>query len=376
MPNFLPPALATMPWKILFLLTALALFGTAVLYSAADGSMEPWATPHLVQYVVFLGVALVIRKVPLDQLRLLAFPAYGACMLLLILVEAMGQMGGGAQRWLNIGPLTLQPSELMKIAIIVVLARFYEMLPPGLIPTKDAIWPALLLMGAPAGLVLIQPDLDTALILLVAGGVVMFLAGVPLKIFGWAAGAAAVIAPLAYFFVLEDYQKTRLVSFLAPESDPLGTGYHVIQSKIAIGSGGLFGKGFLNGSQGHLDYLPEHHTDLVFATMFEEWGLVGGIIVLLAFLVLFRWGNNVAAAASSRFGKLMAAGLTATIFFYVAMNMLTATGVTPVMGVPLPLISHGGSAMMTIMIAIGLIMAVERQEMQGARRSSGGLGLG
>jgi len=367
----LPPFLATMPWKILFLMTALALFGTAVLYSAADGAMEPWATPHLVQYAVFLVMALVIRRIRIEQLRFLAFPAYGACMLLLILVEIMGQMGGGAQRWLNIGPLTLQPSELMKICIILVLAKFYEALPPGLIPTKDAIWPALLLMGAPAALVLIQPDLDAAVILLVGGAVVMFFAGVPLKLFGWAAAAVAVVAPLAYFFVLEDYQKIRLLSFIAPETDPLGTGYHVIQSKIAIGSGGLFGKGFLNGSQGHLDYLPEHHTDLVFATMFEEWGLVGGITVLLAYMVLLRWGANVAAASSTRFGKLTAAGLTTTIFFFVAMNIMTATGLTPVMGVPLPLISHGGSAMMTIMIAIGLIMAVERQEMQGAR--SGGL---
>ena len=367
------PFMATFPWRIILLVTGLALFGTAVLYSAADGSMSPWATPHLVQFVVFMVMALVIRWLSTEHLKLIAFPAYVVCLLLLILVEAIGQIGGGAQRWLSLGPITIQPSELMKIAIILALARLYDLLPAGAVPTWSAIWPALVLMGAPAALVLIQPDLDTALILIVAGALVMFLAGLPLKVFGWAAGIAAVLAPLAYFFVLKEYQQTRLISFLAPETDPLGTGYHVIQSKIAIGSGGIFGKGFLKGSQGQLDYLPEHHTDLVFATLFEEWGLIGGLALLLAFLVLFRWGNNVACAATSRFGKLLVAGLTATIFFYVAMNMLTATGITPVMGVPLPLISHGGSAMMTIMIAFGLIMAIERGEAQQGRVSSSGL---
>lgn len=374
MRRILPSFLADFPWRIILLLTALAFFGAAVLYSAANASMSPWALPHVVRFVVFLGFALGIRMLTTEHLRLIAFPAYGVCLLLLILVELIGQIGGGAQRWLSIGPLTLQPSELMKIAIILALARLYELMPAGIMPTMAAIWPALLLMGMPAALVLLQPDLDTALILIVGGAVVMFLAGIPLKVFGWAAGVAAVLAPLAYFFVLKEYQQTRLMAFLSPESDPLGTGYHVIQSKIAIGSGGIFGKGYLNGTQGRLSYLPEHHTDLVFSTMFEEWGLIGGLALLLAYLVLFRWGNIVARGATSRFGKLMAAGLTATIFFYVAMNMLTATGITPVMGVPLPLISHGGSAMMTIMIAFGLIMAIERGEVQQGGGGSGHVG--
>lgn len=360
MSRIVPATVASMPWGVIGLVTGLSLFGTAVLYSAADGSMRPWALSHLLQFIVFLAAALVVRTLRLDTIKMLVVPAYVGSLLLLILVEAIGQAGGGSQRWLNLGFMTLQPSELMKLAIILAVARFYEMIPPAATNTWAAIWPALLIMAVPAALVLIQPDLDTALILLVGGAVVMFLAGLPIRIFLAAGAAAAVVAPLAYFFALQDYQRKRLGSFLDPESDPLGSGYHAIQSKIAIGSGGFFGKGFLNGTQGHLDYLPEHHTDLVFATLFEEWGLIGGIALLVAYFWLFRWGYRVAAATPSRFGKLVAGGLTTTLFFYVAMNMLTATAITPIMGVPLPLISHGGSAMMTILVLIGIIMAIER----------------
>lgn len=371
MSRVVPATVASMPWGVITVLAGLSLFGTAVLYSAADGSLRPWALPHMIQFIVFLAVALVVRTLRLDTIRMLVMPAYVGCLFLLVLVEVIGQAGGGAQRWLNLGFMTLQPSELMKLAIVLALARFYEMIPPAAINTWAAIWPALLMMGTPAALVLIQPDLDAALVLIVGGAVVMFLAGLPLRIFGLAAAVSAVLAPLAYYFALQDYQRKRLGSFLDPESDPLGTGYHAIQSKIAIGSGGLFGKGFLNGTQGHLDYLPEHHTDLVFATLFEEWGLIGGLVLLAIYFWLFRWGYRVAANSPSRFGKLVAAGLTTTLFFYMAMHMLTATAITPVMGVPLPLVSHGGSAMMTVLLLIGLIMAVERD----TKRSGSGRGL-
>jgi rod shape determining protein RodA len=323
--------------------------------------MEPWATPHLLQGAIFLLMALGIRLIRLKLLQSLSFPVYVASLLLLILVEVIGQVGGGSQRWLAFGPITIQPSELMKIALIMALARFYDLLPPGDVPTRRAVWPALAMMTVPALLVLIQPDLDAALILLIGGGVVMFLAGVPLRVFYLGAGVAAILAPLAYFFVLEEYQQRRLIGFLDPESDPLGTGYHVIQSKIAIGSGGILGRGFLNGTQGSLDYLPEHHTDLAFSAMFEEWGLIGGLILLATYAWLLTWGFRTADAAKTRYAGLLGMGLTTTIFFYIAMNLLTATGIAPVMGVPLPLISHGGSAMMTILIAIGLLMAIERE---------------
>jgi rod shape determining protein RodA len=356
---------------VISLILGLGLFGTAVLYSAANGSMSPWATPHLIQLAVFLAMALMIRLVRLDILRLIAIPAYVGCLLLLILVEVIGQVGGGSQRWLDVGPITIQPSELMKIALILLFARYYEQLPPAQTATRMGLVVPAAAMVVPAVLILIQPDLDAALVLVVAGAAIMFLGGVPLRVFGIGAVGAAVLAPLAYFFVLEPYQQTRLIGFLDPESDPLGTGYHVIQSKIAIGSGGFFGKGFLNGSQAHLDYLPEHHTDLIFATMFEEWGLVGGAAVLLAFWFLLRWARGVAARSQSRFGRLAASGMQVALFLYVAMNMLTATGLAPVMGIPLPLMSHGGSAMMTVLMAIGILMAIECSDVRGRRSASG-----
>lgn len=360
MSKAIPQAIAALPWALFAAATALALFGTAVLYSAAGGSMKPWAGPHLEQFLVFTCVALVLRQLPLDFIRAAVAPAYIGCVLLLLLVEVLGHVGGGSQRWLNLGFMTLQPSELTKLAIVLALARFFEALPPVATRSWTAIWPPALIMLLPAALVALQPDLDAALLLVLIGGLIMFLAGLPLRLFVAAGLGIAALAPLAYFFALKDYQRTRLLGFLDPESDPLGTGYHAIQAKIAIGSGGLWGKGFLGGTQGKLSYLPEHNTDLVFATMFEEWGLVGGLAVLLTYLWLLHWGMRTSQLAPSRFGKLAAAGLTATLFSYIAMNIATATAMTPIMGQPLPLISHGGTAMLTVMILLGLLMAIER----------------
>lgn len=364
MSRFLPAPVASVPLGVVAALVGLSLFGTAVLYSAANGSMLPWAWPHVIQSSLFLIMALIIRTIRLETIEALAVPAYIACVVLLVLVELIGQIGGGAQRWISIGPLTLQPSELVRIAIVLVLAKFYAALPRSVAVTWHGLWPALIILGVPAALVLIQPDLDAAVILVVGGAVVLFLAGLPLRIFAIALGLVAVTAPLAYQFVLEDYQRTRLTSFLNPEADPLGSGYHAIQAKIAIGSGGLFGKGFLNGTQSQLEYLPEHQTDLVFATLVEEWGLIGGVSLLAVYLGLLRWGYRVASATPSRFAKLTAGGLTTILFFYVAMHVLTATAITPIMGVPLPLISHGGSAKMTIMLLFGVLMAIERDTKQ------------
>lgn len=367
MSRIIPSAIASLPWAVLAALSGLSLFGTAVLYSAADGSMAPWAGPHLQQFVLFIGLALALRTVPLDAIRASVVPAYVAGIVLLIWVEALGQVGKGSKRWIDLGFMTLQPSELMKLVIVLVLAHFYTLIPPSATRSFTAVWPPLVMMLVPAALIAIQPDLDAALVLLLCGGVVMFLAGLPLRYFVVSILGAAAIAPLAYFFALKDYQRTRLNSFLDPESDPLGAGYHAIQAKIAIGSGGLTGKGFLKGTQAHLQYLPEHQTDLVFATLFEEWGLVGGLALLAVYLWLLRWGFRVARASGTRFGQLLAAGLTVTLFSYIAMNILTATALTPVMGVPLPLISHGGNAMLTMMILFGLLMAVERDARSGGR---------
>jgi rod shape determining protein RodA len=279
-------------------------------------------------------------------------------------VEGIGAMGGGRQRWLELGPIRIQPSELMKPAVVLALAHFYQSLPAGMINTWRAIIPAGALIAVPMALVLLQPDLGTSLAIAFGGVLVMFLAGLPMRWFVAGGAVAAVVAPLAFFFGLKEYQQRRVTTFLDPESDPLGSGYHITQSKIAIGSGGFSGKGFNEGSQSHLNYLPEPHTDFVFATMAEEWGLIGGLFVLLVFGLILRWGLSVAHEARDRFSKLLAAGMVATIFFYVAINLMMVMGLAPVVGIPLPFMSHGGSSMMTNMICIGTLMMINRWNRQ------------
>ena len=362
--GFVPEPLAQLPWRIILLVLALGGFGLVVLYSAAGGSMNPWALKQGTRFLVFFGMAIVLSRVRVDLWRDFAFPAFGVILLMLIVVEALGKVAGGSQRWLDLGFIRLQPSELMKVAIVLAVARFYDLLPSGELRRFQAIWPAALLIGVPFLLVLWQPDLGTATMIAAGGATVMFLAGVPLRLFFGGALALAVAAPLAYNFVLHDYQRNRVLIFLDPESDPLGTGYHISQSKIAIGSGGIAGKGFLNGTQSHLDYLPEGHTDFIFATMAEEWGLLGGTFIIVGFLALIRWGVGVGVRARDRFARLTAAGLAATIFYYVAINLMMVMGLAPVVGIPLPLVSWGGTAQMTVMICLGILMAIDRQNRQ------------
>ena len=360
MTEFVPAPVARLPWRMIAVLSFLACFGATVLYSAAGGSFMPWAGPHLIRFVMLLSMALVLSHFSLEFWKQISLPFYAIVFLLLLAVELMGAIGGGSQRWLNLGVMTLQPSELMKPAAVLLTAFFFDRLPIGQLRTFDALWPPVLFLALPAFFVMLQPDLGTALAILFGGVVVMFVAGLPLRLFVGAAGAVAVIAPLAYFFLLHEYQQKRVTTFLDPEADLLGSGYHITQSKIAIGSGGFFGKGFLQGTQSHLDYLPEGHTDFVFATMAEEWGMVGGLAVLAAFAMLFSWGLKVGLRARSRFGKLTAIGLTSTIFFYVFINMMMVMGLAPVVGIPLPFLSHGGSSMLTIMLCVGIIMAIDR----------------
>ena len=360
MNSIVPAPIAQLPWRTLFLLLVMASFGFIVLYSAGGGSLTPWAGPHMVRFFVLLGMALVFSRLNEKFWKFVAFPGYVATLVLLLAVELIGQVQGGSQRWLNLGLIQLQPSELMKPAIILAVARFYDLLPPGRIRSWGAIWPLLALIAAPCALILLQPDLGTTITVAAGAMAVAFLAGLPMRLFVGSGIAVAILAPLAYFFALEDYQQRRVTTFLSPESDPLGAGYHITQSKIAIGSGGIFGKGFLNGTQSHLDYLPEGHTDFVFATMAEEWGLMGGVAVLFGFFLLFRWGLKVAMRAKTRFSRLAAAGLTMTIFFYVAINLMMVMGLAPVVGIPLPFLSHGGSSMLTIMICVGILMSIDR----------------
>ena len=357
----IPKPLARLPWRLIFLVASIAGFGLLVLFSAAGGSVQPWALKQAIIFSVFLAIAISMSWVKESTIKAITFPLYGVTLIMLIGVEALGFVSKGAQRWLELGPIRLQPSEFMKPAIVLTLARFYELVPVGEIRKWRAIWPALLLLGVPAFLILVQPDLGTCIMVGLCGVTVMFLAGLPWWIFVAPAAAVGVAAPIVYS-MMHGYQRKRIDVFLNPESDPLGAGYHISQSKIAIGSGGIWGKGFLQGSQSHLDYLPEGHTDFVFATMAEEWGLVGGVLLICAFALVIRWGMSVSANARTRFSQLAAAGLSAAIFFYVAINLMMVMGLAPVVGVPLPLVSFGGSAVMTVMLCLGLLMALERQQ--------------
>jgi rod shape determining protein RodA len=365
--GIIPDPIARQPWAMLIPLLLLVAFGAAVLYSAAGGQMDPFASSHLIRFSVFLVMAAIIASLPRGFVRFMTYPAYVVVLLLLVGVEILGNVRGGSQRWLDLGFMVLQPSELMKPVIVVTLAQFYASLPLGMIVSWRAVLVPAVLIGLPVSLVLLQPDLGTSLAIVFGGAVVMLLAGLPFKWFIGGGVAAIAAAPIVFFFGLQDYQQRRVLTMFDPEADALGAGYHINQSKIAIGSGGIFGKGFNNGSQSHLQYLPEPQTDFVFATMAEEWGLVGGLFVLAVFTIILSWGLKVARQSRDRFASLLAAGMTATIFFYVAVNLMMVMGMAPVVGIPLPFMSHGGSSMMTNMICIGALMMVNRWNREAPR---------
>jgi rod shape determining protein RodA len=365
--DFVPAPVATLPWRLLWIVFALAAAGVLGLYSAAGGSMMPWAFIHMIRFLVLLGLAIGLSRIRPQTFHDLAFFAYGGCILLLILTLALGVIGGGARSWLEFGFIRIQPSEVMKPIIVLTLARFYAHVPPAEIGRLWAMWPLTLILGPPLLLILLQPDLGTMMLIVLNTIALMFLAGLPLSWFIGGALAVGVSMPIVYSFLLP-HQQDRVLIFLNPETDPLGAGYHLTQSKIAIGSGGVFGKGFLNGTQSHLQYLPEQHTDFIFSAIAEEWGLIGGCILILLFFLLLRWGMAVALESKGRFERLAAAGLTLTIFFYIAVNLMMVMGLAPVVGIPLPLVSYGGSAMLTVMICLGMLMAIERHNRSERRR--------
>ena len=351
--------LARMPWGIVLTIVALGGFGLVILYSAAGGSLQPWALKQGIRFAILLAAMLALAMIRPDTWMRLAWPIYGVVLAGLIGVELLGQVGGGSQRWLDLGIIQLQPSEFMKLAVVLVLARYYQSMPRGFETQSKALLPALALIAFPAALVMLQPDLGTALSIAFGGIIVMFLAGVRLWLFVGAGIAGLAAMPLAWS-MMHDYQRKRVLIFLDPASDPRGAGYHITQSKIAIGSGGLSGKGFLAGTQSHLDYLPELQTDFIFATMAEEWGLFGGLFIIGGFGIILAWGIRTALGGKSQFERLLAFGLTSTLFFYLAINMMMVMGLAPVVGIPLPLISYGGSAMMTVLILLGIIIGIAR----------------
>lgn len=344
-------------WGLVLLLTTIACVGFAMLYSAANGHWEPWAAKQVVRFAVAVVIMIIVATVDLRFWLRSAYLLYIAAMLLLIAVEVRGAIGMGAQRWIDLGVIQLQPSELMKIALVLALARYFSMLTVEEIgrPLR-LIMPALFIL-LPAGLVMKQPDLGTAMMLVLSGGAIFFIAGVRWWKFALVLMAGGGAAPFAWHF-LRDYQKNRILNFLDPENDPLGAGYHSLQSKIAIGSGGLFGKGFMMGSQSHLSFLPERQTDMIYTMLAEEFGLVGCVLVLGLYLLVFVYGFAIAFRSRSHFGRLLALGLTVNVFLYVFINTGMVMGLLPIVGVPLPLISYGGTSMLTVMFGFGLMMSV------------------
>lgn len=338
-------------------ITLLAAIGTLMLYSAANGDWNVWALKHIVRFGIGFAAMVCIAMTDVRYFLRYAYPFYFFSLLLLIVVEINGYAGKGATRWMDLGFIRLQPSEFMKIALVMALARYFHGVSPQSIETLRGIFPALLMALVPAALIMMQPDLGTALMLLFTTAVILFVVGVQWWKFALVGLAAAVCMPIAWHF-LHDYQKQRVLTFLDPERDPLGAGYHIMQSKIALGSGGIFGKGFLKGTQSHLNFLPEKHTDFIFTMLSEEFGIIGAVLVVLLNLLILIYSYSFALRTTSYFGKLLIIGLATNYFLYVSINIAMVVGLIPVVGIPLPLISYGGTVMLSVLASFGIIMAV------------------
>lgn len=343
-------------WLFVGLLSVTAGVGIAMLYSAAGGSLSPWALRQLIRFAVCLALMLAIAVTDIRLWLRHAYLIYGLILGLLVAVEVAGSIGMGARRWIDLGIINLQPSELMKIALVLALARYFHGCSAAEVRRPVRLIVPLLMVAAPAALVLRQPDLGTGLMLLMGGGAVFFAAGIPLWMFAAVGIAGGIAAPIAWQ-MLHGYQQQRVLTFLNPESDPLGAGYHIIQSKIALGAGGVFGKGFLQGTQSHLNFLPEKQTDFIFTMLAEEFGMAGGLALLVIYTLILGYGFAIAFSARHQFGRLLATGVTTTFFLYLFINIAMVMGLIPVVGVPLPLVSYGGTAMMALMIGFGLVMS-------------------
>lgn len=356
------------PWTVMAVLVVFMILSGLMLISAAKGSWMPWAAPQLLRYVVGLCLMVLIAFIDLRFWLDQAYVIYTLCLILLVVVELFGYIGMGAQRWINLGVINLQPSELMKIALILAIARFFHYSEPHEFTKLRTYGVPILLVALPVVLVLKQPDLGTALMLVMVGFCMTFVAGLPWR---WlvTGGLSAILAmPLAWQ-TLRPYQQNRVLTFLDPEKDPLGTGYHIIQSKIALGSGGYLGKGYGHGTQSALNFLPEKQTDFIFAMFGEEFGFIGGVLLLLGYAYLIGYGWYVTGAMRHLFSKFVALGVTSSIFLYVCVNMGMVMGLLPVVGIPLPFISYGGTALLTLLITMGLLIACDIQRHKNTHRT-------
>jgi len=350
-------------WPVILLLTAISGVGFLILYSVSGGSMSPWVEPQMKRFALGMGLMFFIAMVPIWFWRNMSALAYLVSIVLLLAVHFFGTVNMGAKRWIDLGFMVLQPSELAKITLIMVLAAYYDWL--DIKKTSRPLWvfiPVLIIM-VPTALVLKQPDLGTAILLVAGGGIVMFLAGV--SWFYFAAVIGAIVAGVTAIFqfrgtewqFLKDYQYRRIDTFLNPESDPLGAGYHITQSKIALGSGGFTGRGFMQGTQARLNFLPEKHTDFIFTTLAEEFGFLGAMSLLGLYTLIIIFCVVSAVKNKDRYASLITLGVAATLFLFFVVNMSMVMGLAPVVGVPLPLVSYGGSAMLVLLIAFGLMQS-------------------
>ncbi len=355
-----PAKMLYLNWPLLILVSTAAAVGFIMLYSVAGGSLTPWAEPQMKRFGLGLALMLSVAMVPIWFWRNIAGVAYGVSLLLLVFVEFFGSTGMGAQRWIDLGFMRLQPSELMKITLVMLLASYYDWLDIRKVSRPLWVLVPVALILTPTALVLAQPDLGTALLLIAGGAIVMFVAGVHWLYFaGVFATGAGMVAAVLYsrgtpWQLLKDYQYRRIDTFLDPASDPLGAGYHITQSKIALGSGGWTGRGFMQGTQSRLNFLPEKHTDFIFTTLAEEFGFIGGISLLTIYALIIVFCIASAMSNQSRFGAILTLGVAGTFFLFFAVNMSMVMGLAPVVGVPLPLVSYGGSAMLVLLVGFGL----------------------
>ena len=359
-------------WGLVLLITIIACIGFAMLYSVSGGSLSPWADKQMVRFVIGFALMITVALVDIRFWMSFAYPAYAVSLLLLIAVEVAGHVGLGAQRWIALGPLELQPSEPMKIALVLALARYLHGLSVEEVSKPLRLAIPLVMIAMPAALVAMQPNLGTTVILLADGAALLFLAGLS---WWWIAPTIMAIAaavPIAWKYVLHDYQKARVLTFLNPESDALGAGWNITQAKIAIGSGGVTGKGFMQGTQSRLNFLPEKQTDFIITNFGEEFGFVGCIALLILFAVVIGYGVQIAVSARSQFSRLLAIGIILNFFFYIMINSAMVMGLIPVVGIPMPLISYGGTAMLAVMFGFGLLLSVHvHRQIEIPRHSAG-----
>lgn len=350
-------------WPLVLLITAVCCIGFLMLYSVAGGRMDTWAEPQMIRFAVGMVIMLGLAFVPMWFWRGISVAAYVTCFLMLVAVDLFGVIGMGAQRWIDIGPIRIQPSELMKIALVLLLAAYYDWLPLNRVSRPLWVIVPVVLILAPTALVLMQPDLGTSIMLIAGGGIVMFAAGVSLWYFGAVIGAAVglVVAVMRSrgtdWQLLRDYQFRRIDTFLDPTSDPLGAGYNIIQSQIALGSGGLSGRGFMQGTQSRLNFLPEKHTDFIFTVLSEEFGFIGASSLLVLYMLILGFCLYSALSNRDRFASLITIGISATFFLYFSINMATVMGLLPAKGSPLPLVSYGGTSLMILMLGFGLVQS-------------------